>query len=185
MHVKSSVVASMMKVGKGCRVRIEQSRKSRERVRSNHPVNVIRRRRIIINIVKHASKKAPSKHKIGSRSMAHHVTAVITGTASTMLQEARQELGLDHPNLAERLPSKASRSSDSRRIGRRGPRQAGPQGHPLVGQCPGLPADPKAGLAVVSIGLLHHHTGHCDHYDRLHRRHGLHYCSFPSVRVLA
>jgi hypothetical protein len=117
--------------------------------------------------------------------MAHHVTAVITGTASTMLREARQELGLGHLDLAERLPSKASRSSDSRHIGRRGPRQADPQGHPLVGQCPGLPADPKAGLAVVSIGLLHHHTGHCDHYDRLHHRRGLHYCSFPSVWVLA
>lgn len=49
-------------------------------VRSSHLVNVIRRRRIIINIVKHASKEAPSKHKVESGNLAHHVTAVITGT---------------------------------------------------------------------------------------------------------
>jgi hypothetical protein len=64
MHVKSSLVASMMKVKNGVESR-EQSRKSGVRVRSSHPVNVIRRR-FNIKIVKHASKKAPSKHIVGS-----------------------------------------------------------------------------------------------------------------------
>jgi hypothetical protein len=148
------------------------------------------RRRIIINIVKHASKKAPSKHKVVSvESLAHHVTAVITGTLPTMLQEDRQELGLDRLDLAEQRPSKASRSSDSHRIGRRGHhRQVELQEHPLVGACPGLAVDPKTGLAVVSIGHLLHHIDHCDHYDHYDRLHGhlrlQSYCSYPSVQLL-
>jgi hypothetical protein len=118
-------------------------------------------------------------------------TAVITGTLPTMLQEVRQGLDLDRLDLVGRQPSKASRSSDSRRIGRRGlARQADLQEHPLVGACPGLAADPKVGLAVVSIGHHHHHhhTGHYahgDHYDRLRGRlPHQNYYSYPSARVL-